>query len=466
MVIARMRMSWGLCWKRSLDMTIPYTDQVLVLRVAALHHRNALSVEEQVTEGESKKGRSPPRWKEWLDATQGGGKKLVNNPSPNPLSRDRHRQVSFSTALKNKHFYQEAMKAYQAWVEKAEEKEKSKGKPEAKTEEGSKGKPETTQPEGEPESKTEEHGETPKKSWKERMKSLGAKALDFVKSAPKDVQKFIEDEGHRRKILQGIHKSLVEAPEKITKGVVKVVKHEVHEYKEAGHGIKAVLSGKKMSKEQKKAVKTVAMHIAIGVAAAALTASSPIAAAGAFAKGVARHTAMKAVSRAMGHLHVLDEVGHIGHGVGGFMSHLASTGNPSLILYRYAAETEEGEDPDVDDVLGNFMTASVAKEFESFGDEDVDSVLGSFDEGEEAEPEEDLDEEEWSEEPSDEEPLEEEPPSNDENIIKVNLEDVSEIWFVRKNQDGSEKIANDPIREFEDAILASRVAARCSKDLL
>jgi hypothetical protein len=366
--------------------------------------------------------------------------------------------------LKNKHFYQEAMKAYQAWVEKAEEKDKSKGKPEVKTEGGPKGKPEVTQPDGKPEAKTEERGEAPKKSWKERMKGLGAKALDFVKSAPKEVQQFIQDDSHRRKVLHEIHKSLVEAPEKITKGVVKAVKHEVHEYKEAGHGIKAVLSGKKMSKDQKKAIKTVAMHIAIGVAAAALSASSPIAAAGAFAKGMARHTALKAVSRAMGHLHVLDEVGHIGHGVGEFMSHLASTGNPALILYRYGAETDEGGDPDVDDVLGNFMTASVAKEFESFGDEDVDSVLGSFDEEEGSEPEEES-EENLEEEPSDEEPLEEEPSSDDANIVKVNLEDVSEIWFVKKNQGGSEKTANDPIREFENAIIASRVAIRCSRTL-
>ena len=437
-------------------------DHVLALRVAALYQKFALSGGEDLEESSSgsNKGRVPPRWREWLETTQQGGKRMVPNPSPNPLSRDRHRQVSFSTALKNKHFYQEAMKAYQAWVEKAEEKDKSKGKsPGEKPEGETKGKPEETKSEGlpeaeakgEPDAKTEEHGAAPRKSWKERMKGLGAKAVDFVKNAPKEVQQFIQDDGHRRKVLQGIHKALVETPEKVTKGVVKAVKHEVHEYKEAGQGIKAVLGGKKMSKDQKKAVKTVAMHIAIGVAAAVLTANSPLAAAGAFAKGVARHTALKAVSRAMGHLHVLDEIGHIGHGVGEFMSHLASTENPSLILYRYAAETEEGDDPDIDDILGNFMTANVAKEFESFGDEDVDRILTSFDEGEEAEPE--------------EESEEEAPPSDDENIVKVNLDDVSEIWFVRKNQDGSEKVASNPIREFEDAVLASRVASRCSRNL-
>jgi hypothetical protein len=359
--------------------------------------------------------------------------------------------------LKNKHFYQEAMKAYQAWIEKAEDKEKSKGKPTDKTEEGPKGEPESTQPEGKPEPKTEENVKTPKKSWKERMKGLGAKALDFVKSAPKDVQKFIEDEGHRRKVLQGIHKSLVEAPEKLVKNAIHTVKEEIHEYKEAGAGVKAVIKGGKMTSSQKKAFKKVAIHMAISIAASAVISSGPLGIASTFAKGTAKTLAMKAVARALEHVAVLEEVGHIGHGVSGFISHLASTRNPSETLYRYAAEIDE------DEVFGNFMAANVAKELETFGsDEDIDSVLTSFDE----EPSESKSEDFEDEETSDEEPLEEEPPSNDENIIKVNLEDVSEIWFVKKNQDGSEKVANDPIREFEDAILASRVAARCSKDLL
>jgi hypothetical protein len=440
------------------------SDQVLALRVATLYQKVALSTGEAPEEDSSQssnKGRVPARWREWLETTQQGGKRLVTNPSPNPLSRDRHRQVSFSTALKNKHFYQEAMKAYQAWVEKAEEKEKSKGEPEVKTEGVPNGKPEVTQPDGKPEAKTEERGEAPKKSWKERMKGLGAKALDFVKKAPDDVKKFIEDEGHRRKVLQGIHKTLVEAPEKFVKNAIHTVKEEVHEYKEAGAGVKAVIKGGKMTSSQKKAFKTVAVHMAISIAASAVISSGPLGIASTFAQGTAKTLAMKAVARALEHVAVLQEVAHIGHGIGGLLTHLASTRNPSETLYHYAAETED--DGDVDEVFGNFMAANVAKELETFGsDEDIDSVLTSFDEGEE-EPSEREDFEE--EEPSDEEPLEEEPPSEDENIVKVNLEDVSEIWFVKKNQGGSEKIANDPIREFENAIIASRVAIRCSRTL-
>ena len=431
------------------------SDQVLALRVATLYQKVSLSTGETLEEDSShgsNKGRVPPRWREWLESTQQGGKRMVPNPSPNPLSRERHRQVSFNTALKDKHFYQEAMKAYQAWVEKAEQKEKSKEKP---TDEKPEGKPEAEAKPERGEAKPEEH-KAPKKSWKERMKGMGAKALDFVKNAPQDVKKFLEDDSHRRKILHGIHKSLVEAPEKLVKNAVSTVKQEVHEYKEAGSGVKAVLKGGKMSTSQKKAFKTVATHLAISIAASALVSSGPLGLAGTLAKGMAKSLALKSVSRALGHVAVLEEVGHIGHGVAQFVSHLASERNSSEVLYRYAAEVEEGGDPDVDDVFGNFMAANVAKELETFGsDEDVDSVLESFDSEPSDEEEEDLD----LEEPTEEEPTEE-PPSDDENIVKVNLKDVSEIWFVKNQGEGAEKMSSDNLlREYEDALIAERVAS-------
>ena len=180
-----------------------------------------------------------------------------------------------------------------------------------------------------------------------------------------------------------------------------------------------------MSPRQKKAVKTVATHLAIGIAAAALTSSGPLAAGGALVKGMSRHVALKAVSRAMGHLHVLDELGHIGHGVEGLMSHLASTGNSQVMLFRYAEEASKGGDPDIDEVFGNFITASVAKELENFDDDALDSslsYLGGDDEG--------------SEEPISEEPV------GEEGVVKVNMNEVDEIWFVKKNEGRAEKLAS------------------------
>jgi len=389
------------------------SDQVLSLRVATRFQKIAIGDD---SEEESHSSGPPPRWKEWLDATQDGGKKLVSNPNPDPLSRQRHPQVSFSTALKNPHFREKAVEAFKAWMEKSQ----SKGKG-------------GTKPRGEA-PQDRETPESPKKNWKQRLEGLGDKARDFVAKAPKEVKRFLEDDGFRRKTLQGIHKSLVTAPEKFAKGVVNTVKHEVHEYKEASHGIASALRGKKMSAGQKKAVKTVATHLAIGIAAAALTSSGPLGAAGALIKGMSRHIALKAVSRAMGHLHVLDELGHIGHGVEGLMSHLASTGNPQVMLFRYAEEASKGGEPDTDEVLGNFITASVAKELENFDDDALDSSLGYLDEG---------DDESTEEEPAeDEESTTEEPVGDDEDVVKIDLSGVSEIWFVKNNDGGSEKVAS------------------------
>jgi hypothetical protein len=413
------------------------SDQVLTLRVATRFQKLALSADP-----EENKGRSgpPARWREWVDATQSGGKKMVSNPNPDPLSRKRHPQVSFNSALKNTAFRAKAMEAFKRWVAEANAKEKppSKGKPKGESPEGKK-------PEGKEAPKSDEssHDEGPKKSWKERLQGLGQKARDFVEGAPKEARRFIEDDAFRRKTLQGVHKALTEAPEKIVKNVIKTVKHEVHEYKEAGQGIYAAIHGKKMSASQKKAVKTVAIHLAIGVAAAALTASGPLAVGGALVKGMSRHIALKSVARALGHLHVLQEVGHIGHGVAGLMTHLASTNNPQVFLFRAADEAAAGGEPDVDDVFGNFITASVAKEMEGFDDDAMESSLKAIDEGEDEPSSEEPSDEEGS--PDDEGLIDEDPAEEpgDEQIVKIDLSGVSEIWFVKKDEEeGTEKVAS------------------------
>ena len=203
------------------------------------------------------------------------------------------------------------------------------------------------------------------KKLTDKVKGWGAKAIGFLKKAPEKVQKFVADESFRRESLMSAHKALTEAPEKMTRAVIETAKHEVHEFKEASAGVKAVLGGGKMSDEQKHAFKTVATHMAIGLTAAALTASGPLGIAGAFGKGLARYVAAKAVSNALGHLHVLDELGHIGHGVQHLFNKLAA----------------EGKSADPEKVMANFVAAAVAKELKKIKDEDVQAVAESMDEG-------------------------------------------------------------------------------------
>jgi len=242
------------------------------------------------------------------------------------------------------------------------------------------------------------HEEEPKKSWKERLKGLSEKASSLVRNAPKAVKQFIEDDSFRRKTLMEAHKALTEAPEKIAKNALNTVKHEVKEFKEAGQGIAAVMRGQKMTPHQKKALKTVATHMAISVTAAALTASGPLAAAGMVGKGLVKHTAMKAVSNLLGHTHILEELGHIGHGVKHLMEKLAV----------------EGKEADPEEVLGNLVLAAVAKELKGLSDED----------------------------------------------IKKALEGVEEKTMEEKSMEKSMEKKASPLQEFKDALIVRNVTAR------
>jgi len=218
----------------------------------------------------------------------------------------------------------------------------------------------------------EHHENKPKKSLKERLQSMGEKAKSFVKNAPGDLKKFFEDEGHRRKVLQGAHEKLVKAPEKLIANAVHTVKHEVKEFKEAGEGVAAVMKGGKMNDHQKKALKTVGFHLALTAVATVLTTTGgPLAGAAVFGKSMAKHVAMKSVSNALGHLHVLEEMGHIGHGIHGVMEHLMDK-----------LATDEKANPE--DVMAQFFVAAAAKELANVDDDTIADAIEGMDKADEA----------------------------------------------------------------------------------
>jgi hypothetical protein len=202
-----------------------------------------------------------------------------------------------------------------------------------------------------------------KKSWKDRFKGLSNKAQEFITKAPQGVKSFLEDDSVRRKVLQDAHKTLTEAPEKIGRRLLDAAKHEVKEFKEAGQGVKALMQGKPMDAHQKKALKTVSIHLAIGVTAAALTASGPLAAAGLFGKGMAQKVALKAVAKVMENVHMFQELGHIGHGAHALMMHMAA---------------EKGGDLTPEDALMAVITAAVAEQIEGLDDKAIQEILESL----------------------------------------------------------------------------------------
>ena len=213
----------------------------------------------------------------------------------------------------------------------------------------------------------EEHGaakdkedkpdKAPKKTWAERLKGLGDKARAFVADAPKAVKKFVEDSEHRKKVMSSAADTIRKAPGDYSKKFIHTAKEEVKEFKEAGEGVSAVLKGGTMSDPQKKAFKTVATHVALGLTAAILTSTGgPLAVAGAFGKGLVKHIAMKAVSKSLTNLHKMEELGHIGHGV-------------AELLHTAAKNAS------TDDVMGNYLAAMVAEGMESLTDGDMETIL-------------------------------------------------------------------------------------------
>jgi predicted RNA-binding protein with TRAM domain len=217
-------------------------------------------------------------------------------------------------------------------------------------------KPDVQQPKPEappaekPKAEHEESADQPKKTFKERLQSLSQKAKSFLSNAPTEIKKFVSDDAHRRGVLQSMHKSLEALPDKVYQNAKHAIKHEAHEFKTAGQGIKAVLKGEKMTKEQKKAVKMVAFDVALTVATAAVTGGLGAGLKGlaaktaeSFTKALAKKLALNTVTHGLGNLVTVEELGHFGHGITHVLEHVV-----------HAAEAPKGDDRDL-------MTAYITK---------------------------------------------------------------------------------------------------------
>jgi hypothetical protein len=219
--------------------------------------------------------------------------------------------------------------------------------------------------EEEPEGKEKKPKEKPSAGNRAKafFKGLSDKAKAFVTSSSAEVQKFVSDSEHRKQTMVNAAKAVKDSPKVYAKRIVETARHEVHEFKEAGEGIGAVIKGGKMTPKQKKAVMTVAIHMGIAVTAAALTSTGVLAGAAALGKGMAQKIALKAAARALENVHLAQEISHIGHGAHA-LAHIFT-----------AAEGEKPEKVSPEEVLAILVLQSVLKELEDFSDEDMASVL-------------------------------------------------------------------------------------------
>lgn len=160
-----------------------------------------------------------------------------------------------------------------------------------------------------------EEGHGGKKPGGGFFKGLSQKAKSFLSHSSAAVQKFVADPEHRKQVLKSATQSIKDSPKVYAKRILDTVKKEVHEFKEAGEALKHVMTGKDLNHHQKKALRTVAIHMSIAVAAAALTSTGVLAGAAVFGKGMAQKVAMKAAIKSLEHVHLLNELSHVGHGL-------------------------------------------------------------------------------------------------------------------------------------------------------
>lgn len=218
--------------------------------------------------------------------------------------------------------------------------------------------------EGRPKGEEDAPEEKPKGGLLGRLKGKLSKMSDAAKKvlteAPKAAQSFFTDSAYRKESLGKARSAIKAAPKKYVESLVKTAKHEVHEFKEAGKGIAAVMRGEKMSTEQKHAVKTVAKHMAIMAAAAALSTAGVGAGAAFMGKAMAKHIALKAAADVLGDIHTLGEVGIIGQGLVGLLS-------------KIAAEDDKKLSPE--DALGALVIAKVLDQMDKLDDDDMADIL-------------------------------------------------------------------------------------------
>lgn len=90
-----------------------------------------------------------------------------------------------------------------------------------------------------------------------------------VHSMLHEQRKFFKGAGYKPKSAE--RRSFGQFIKDKAKGLVHALKHEVHEFKEAGQGVNKFFQGKKMSHEEKKALKTVLIHSALVIGPMAVT---------------------------------------------------------------------------------------------------------------------------------------------------------------------------------------------------
>lgn len=201
--------------------------------------------------------------------------------------------------------------------------------------------------------KDEPKSEEKKPSLKERLTAI-------LKSVPEKAKQFVEDATFRKEALSKAVTSVKKSPEKFATNALKHIKKEGEAFKIAGQGVKAALSGKPLSKAQKKAVKTVARDIALTVAVTALTGG---------VAGLAHKSALSfvtALAKKISLNAVTDDFGDL-------ITNLETAKGAASGVFQFFTKLSKKDDPH--EILAQLVTAQVVKELGKFSEEDMVAAI-------------------------------------------------------------------------------------------
>lgn len=200
------------------------------------------------------------------------------------------------------------------------------------------------------------------KQEEEKKPSLKERLTAVLKKVPETAKKLVQDEEFRKKQFQGAAQAMEKAPGRVVQNVLKHIKKDAKEFKDAAQGIKTVMGGGKMTPEQKKAVKSVARNLAIEVTIAALTggvASLASRSALSFTKTIATKIAYNAVT---------DDIGNL-------LSDFDYAKDLATGVFQVVRKLGAEKKHDPLEVLTYVVAAKVAKELENLSTEDLLSAL-------------------------------------------------------------------------------------------
>jgi hypothetical protein len=204
--------------------------------------------------------------------------------------------------------------------------------------------------------KVKEKAVEKKENIENQIAGISDKVKSTMEALPEKSKEFVTNPEQRSKTLKSVGGKLKNASKSFGK---KIVKDFVHEVKEAGSGVKKVLKGELPSKDEAKAMATLAVEVG---AAAALTVSGAgvIAGAGYLGKSMVKHAVLSAINPIFGNMYILDKAVDL--------------------AMKFAAEKKELTDEEVTAVIVKAVMDAVGEKFEQgmTNEEVMQALRGEF----------------------------------------------------------------------------------------